>query len=240
MLIILDKKLPEEAKAKLSVSGTLLELETEGIVYPAISGHPDIFICQTPQTLIISPSLPEKYLQIIKEHKIQFITGNPIPNPSSPIPNPSSPITHPASIRYNAAVSTNYLVHRLKFTDPSILENCHTRKKIPVKQGYTRCNLLLLKDDHYITSDLGIHKNLILAGLDGIFVSPDGILLPGFANGFIGGTMGILRDSVYIIGSLSHYPEGEAVRVFLAKLNYRIVELYEGPLFDGGGILFII
>ena len=233
MLIILDKKLPEEAKAKLSVSDILLELETEGIVYPAISGHPDIFICQTPQTLIISPSLPEKYLQIIKEHKIQFITGNPIPNPSSPI-------THPASIRYNAAVSTNYLVHRLEFTDPSILENCHTRKKIPVKQGYTRCNLLLLKDDHYITSDLGIHKNLILAGLDGIFVSPDGILLPGFANGFIGGTMGILRDSVYIIGSLSHYPEGEAVRVFLAKLNYRIVELYEGPLFDGGGILFII
>src|ERR1035437_4638273 len=208
MLIILDKKLPEEAKEKLSASGTLLELETEGIVYPAISGHPDIFICQTPQTLIISPSLPEKYLQQIIEHKIPFITGNPsslIPNPSSLITNPPSRITHPASIRYNAAVSDNYLVHRLEFTDPSILENCHTRKKIPVKQGYTRCNLLLLKDDHYITSDLGIHKNLILAGLDGIFVSPDGILLPGFANGFIGGTMGILRDSIYIIGSLFHY-----------------------------------
>jgi hypothetical protein len=264
MLIILDKKLPEEAKEKLSASGTLLELETEAIVYPAISGHPDIFICQTPQTLIISPSLPEKYLQIIKEHQIQFIPGNPTPNPSSLIPvstssttgsfpepiegsightassiqHPVSSIQYPASIRYNAAVSDNYLVHRLEFTDPSILENCHTRKKISVRQGYTRCNLLLLKGDHYITSDPGIHKSLILAGLDGIFVSPDGILLPGFANGFIGGTMGILRDSVYITGSLSHYPEGKGVRVFLERLNYRIVELYEGPLIDGGSLLF--
>jgi hypothetical protein len=242
MLIIIDKKIPREAKDKLSTLGNILELETEGIVYPAISGHPDIFICQTPQKLIISPNLPENYLDRIKEHNIQFLIGNPssiLDSSSTILQHPSSSIQYPASIRYNAAVNEHYLVHRLEFTDPIILQSCHTQKKIPVKQAYTRCNLLLLKDDHYLTSDQGIHKNLQRSGLKGIFVSPVGILLPGFPNGFIGGTMEALNDNIYITGSLSHYPEGQTVRKFLEDLNYGIVELYQGPLFDGGGILFM-
>jgi len=227
MLVIVDKKIPGEAKEKLMAYGTLIELETEGIVSPAISGHPDIFFCKTPQMLVISPSLPDKYLQRIKEQQLQYIVGNQ-----------ASSIKHPASVHYNVAVNDHYLVHRLEFTDPVILQNCHTLKKIPVKQAYTRCNLLLLKDDHYITSDRGIHKNLQRSGLEGIFVSPEGILLPGFPNGFIGGAMGLLNDSVFIIGSLAHFVEGKVVRKFLGDHEYSIVELYQGPLIDGGGILF--
>ncbi len=229
MLIIVDKKIPVEAKKNLSAYGNLLELETEGIVYPAISGHPDIFFCKTPQTLIVSPSLPEKYLKIIEDEHVQFILGNQ-----------ASSIKHPASVYYNAAVSDHYLVHRLEYTDPVILQNCHTLKKIPVKQAYTRCNLLLLKNDHYITSDPGIHKNLHRSGLDGIFVSPAGIILPGFPNGFIGGAMGLVDDTIFVTGSIKYFYEGSVVRKFLEDLDYRIVELYSGPLFDGGGILFLV
>jgi hypothetical protein len=228
MLIIADKKIPAEAKEKLSAYGTLLELETEGIVYPAISGHSDIFFCKTPQTLIVSPSLPEKYIHKLQEQQVQFIPGNQ-----------ASSIQHPASVYYNAAVNNRYLVHRLEFTDPVVLQHCHTLKKIPVKQGYTRCNLLLLKNDHYITSDAGIHKNLARAGLNGIFVAPTGIILPGFPNGFIGGAMGLVDDTIFVIGSLIHYDEGNDVRKFLEDLDYTIVELYDGPLFDAGGILFL-
>jgi hypothetical protein len=249
MLIIVDKKIPREAKDKLSASGTILELETEGIVYPAISGHPDIFICQIPQKLVISPSLPENYIAKIRQQNIPFIIGNPtspipypesrIQHPISSIQHPASSIRYPASVRYNAAVNEHYLVHRLEFTDPIILQNCHTQKKVPVKQAYTRCNLLLLKDNHYLTSDQGIHKNLQQAGLNGIFVSPAGIILAEFPNGFIGGAMGVINDAVYITGSLSYYPGGDIVRKFLEDLKYRIVELYQGPLYDGGGILFM-
>jgi hypothetical protein len=228
MLIIVDKKIPEEAKANLAVYGSLLELETEGIVYPAISGHPDIFFCQTPETLIISPSLPKNHLDQILELNITYAIGNQ-----------ASSIQHPESVHYNAAINDRYLVHRLEYTDPVILQNCRTLKKIPVKQSYTRCNLVLIKEDHYLTSDMGIHKNLERSGLKGIFVSPDGILLPGFPNGFIGGAMGILDDKVFITGHLSHFPEGKTVRKFLEDLDFEVVELYQGPLFDGGGILFM-
>jgi hypothetical protein len=228
MLIIIDRKILGEAKERLSSIGTVLELETEGIVYPGVSGHPDIFLCQTPRTLVISPSLPLKYVQILEENHVPFITGNDKIGPN-----------HPSSIHYNAAVSDHYFVHRLEYTDPVLLQQCHALKKIPVKQGYTRCNLLLLRDNHYVTSDEGIFENLQRSGLTGIFVSPEGVLLPGFSNGFIGGAMGTLNNTVYIVGNLSHFPEGETVRKFLTDLAYEITELYEGPLFDGGGILFI-
>jgi hypothetical protein len=228
VLIIIDKKLPAESRVRLSVYGALLELETEGIVYPAISGHPDIFFCKTLQTLIISPSLPEKYVQRLKEQHLQLVTGIQ-----------ATGIRHPGSVHYNAAVSDRYLVHRLEYTDPVILQNCHTLKKIPVKQAYTRCNLVLLKENRYITSDPGIHKNLKHSGLEGMVVSPAGILLPGFKNGFIGGAIGVLNDEVLVIGKLEYFAEGKSVRNFLERMNYQIVELYDGPLFDGGGILFI-
>ncbi|MCX6246641.1 MAG: hypothetical protein NTW10_02805 [Bacteroidetes bacterium] len=228
MLIVIDRKIPAEAKEKLSVSGTLLELETEGIVYPAISGHPDIFFCKTPQTLVVSPSLPEKYSILLREHEIQFTIGNQ-----------ASSIQHPGSVYYNAAVNDRYLVHRLEHTDPVILQHCHTLKKIPVKQGYTRCNLLLLKDHHYVTSDQGIHRTLQRSGLKGIYVSPSGIVLPGFPNGFIGGAMAVLDRFIYVIGNFSQSPEGSVVREFLKDLDYSVIELYNGPLCDGGGILFL-
>jgi len=239
-MIIVDKKIPEEAKVKLAKYGILVELETDGIVYPAISGHPDIFFCKTPELLVVSPSLPEKYLNLLKEQHLQFIIGNQASLPVRQAGSiPAYPAGYPATVHYNAAINDHYLVHNLKYTDPVILQSCHTLKKIPVKQGYTRCNLTLLKDDHYITSDTGIQKELQRNGLDGILVSPEGIVLSGFPNGFIGGTLGVLNDRIFVIGSLFHYAEGGKVRAYLENLEYEIVELYEGPLFDGGSILFL-
>jgi len=234
MLIIVDKRIPPEAKEKLAAYGSIVELETKGIVYPAISGHPDIFFCKTPELLIVSPNLPTNYLTLLTEQNIKFIPGTV----SSIFHPPSSILQFPATISYNAAINDHFLIHRLEYTDPVILENCSTLKKIPVKQGYTRCNLVLLKEDHYITSDLGIHKNLERNGLKGILVSPEGILLSGFKNGFIGGTMGLFDNMIFILGSLVHYHEGEIVRSFLQSLDYQIIELYDGKLVDGGSIVF--
>ena len=211
-----------------SKKAELLEFETEGIVHPTFSGHPDIFFCKTPGILIVSPSLSTFYLEYLSNRKIPYKKGI---HPSG--------IRHPASVYYTAAVSDEVLVHHLGYTDPGILENCHWLKKINVKQGYTSCSLLLLKEGHYITSDHGIHKSLEQKGLNGIFVAPDDILLPGIKNGQIGGAIGIYKESVFITGNLNNFREGDRIRRFLQKLNYNLVELYNGPLMDRGGILFI-
>jgi hypothetical protein len=228
MLIIVDHRIPARARERLSSLGTLLEFSTEGITYPAISGHPDIFFCQVPGSLIVAPNLPGRYLKVLDENKIAFHTGNlPVGK------------QYPDSIRYNAASNGEFFVHNLVYTDPVILQHVHYLKKIPVKQGYARCNLALLGDRHFLTSDQGICHALRQRRLEGLLVSPAGIELPDFPNGFIGGAMGILEDRVYFTGSLDRYPEGKRVREYLGSLGYAITELSDGPLRDGGGILFV-
>ena len=58
MLIIADKRIPNEAKNNLQRFGELVLLKTSGITEESISGHPDIFICEAAGKIIVAPDLP--------------------------------------------------------------------------------------------------------------------------------------------------------------------------------------
>jgi hypothetical protein len=251
-LIIVDARISPEANNKLSAFGELMELKTDGITYPAISGHPDIFFCQGPECLIVAPNLPEIYFDTIRSHGIDFITGE------SPVGQ-----EYPASARYNAVATDTFLIHNFRHTDFMITRTLEDLHLVHVDQGYTRCNLLPLKDNCFITSDEGIFKVLQGCHLPNIspsektesthyqssyeesqgchlcLISPHGILLEGFPHGFFGGCCGVWNNVVFINGSLKHFPDGEKVREFLGNLDYQIIELCDGPLIDVGSFLFI-
>jgi len=228
MLIIVDHKIPPGVKEKLSFYGDLLELKTEGITYPAISGHPDIFICQSNDKLIVAPNLPQEYLVKLKNCCPALIMGEfPVGK------------EYPATSRYNAVATSNYLIHNFRHTDFMITRTFEELNPVHVDQGYCRCNLLPLKDDHFITSDQGIYKVLLQNNLDVLYVFPDGIHLEGFPHGFFAGCCGIWEDKVFVNGSLSFYKDGDKVRDYLRPLGYKIVEFYDGPLMDCGSILFV-
>jgi hypothetical protein len=146
---------------------------------------------------------------------------------------------YPETARYNAVVTDKFLIHHSEITDDVIKYNTSKLQQIKVKQAYTRCNMLPLKDDHFITSDNGIHKAMNDNGCKVLYISPDSVLLSGFDQGFFGGACGVYENKVFVIGSLQHYQEGENVRKFLSELQYEIIELYDGPLFDGGSVLFL-
>jgi hypothetical protein len=76
-------------------------------------------------------------------------------------------------------------------------------------------------------------------GLECLYVSPGDILLPGFEHGFFGGTCGLFENKLLLLGSLRYFNDGEKIRQFLAKTKMEIIELYDGPLVDGGSILDI-
>jgi hypothetical protein len=226
MHIIADKRVPFEAKIKLEKFGEVLFLETNGITYPAISGHPDIFFCKTENGLVIAPNTPNETIEQLKVSNISFVTGKKIVGAQ-----------YPQTAYYNALITDHFLIHNLNYTDQAILNLCDQLEKFDLKQAYTRCSVLALENDRFITSDQGIEKVLLKRGLEVLFVNPKGILLPGFAHGFIGGTCGIYGDKVFFIGNLDYFPEGEKVRQFLS--GYEIIELYDGPLFDSGSLIFL-
>ncbi len=225
-MIIANKRIPEKAKETLLGFGDALFLETEGITYKAISGHPDIFFCSINTNLIVAPNLPAKFREELNHHSITFIEGEKTVGKK-----------YPETAFYNAVVTENYLIHNLKYTDAAILEAAGNLKRINVNQAYTRCNLLPLPGDKFITSDRGIEKTLKNEGLEILYVSPKDILLPGFEHGFFGGTCGVFKNKLLILGSLKHFKDGEKTRQFLDNAKMEIVELFKGPLFDGGSIL---
>jgi hypothetical protein len=227
MLIIIDHKIPSQAKIKLSAFGQILELKTDGITYDAISGHPDIFFCRTPRGLIAAPNTPPAFLEKLKAKGVSFRIGEN-----------EVGIQYPRSAIYNAVVTGNKLIHHTNITDPAIVSSLDGHQQINVKQGYSRCSLLPLTDDHFISSDKGIHQVLRKNGLDVLLVDPADIVIHDLKHGFFGGACGVFEDKVFIIGSLKHFGDGASVRSFLQKLGYQIIELYDGPLFDGGSIMF--
>jgi hypothetical protein len=238
MVIIVNSKISQEAKEKLSAYGELMELRTEGIAYPAISGHPDIFFCQAGEKLIVAPNLPAEYFEQLEAQSVDYMVGE-------------FPVgaEYPVSARYNAVATDKLLIHNFRHTDFMITRTLEDLHPIHVDQGYCRCNLLPLKEGHFITSDEGIFKVLMRCHLPSdfgmrchlnvLFVSPSGIKLDGFPHGFFGGCCGVLEDKVFINGSLNHYPDGKKVRQYLEYLEYEIIELTDGPLEDVGSIMFV-
>ncbi len=228
MLIAADHRIPEEAKLKLQTYGEVLFFETSDITYEAISGHPDIFFCQVNDQLIIAPNLPETFKSVLSKNNIRFTEGE-------------QPVgaKYPSSAGYNVATTEQYLFHNFRYTDSKINKVADDLDLVHVNQGYCRCNLLPLKNDHFITSDEGIRRVLENYNLDLLFVDPKDILLPGMKHGFFGGCCGIWENKVFILGNLNHFSDGEKVKTYLHHLQYEIIELYDGPLFDGGSVLFL-
>jgi hypothetical protein len=228
MPILIDGRMPLAAKEKLRQFGEMIEFATEGITYEAISGHPDIFFCPTPNGLVVAPNLPKKYFDFLLKFSISFTLGK---NPVGKI--------YPDSALYNSLVTNNLFIHNPIISDATIQKLAETQHAIKVKQGYVRCNLLALPNNSFITSDKGIEKTLKQNNFEVLYVNPTCVKLPGFEHGFFGGICGLNNMVLFINGSLSYFKEEEIIRNFIAKANIRIVELFDGQPVDVGTILFL-
>lgn len=228
MLILCDSKMPGTAKKNLSTYGEVVEFATKGIIYEAISGHPDIFFCPSPAGLIVAPNLPEKYFKTLEKNGIQYKVGHSQVGEK-----------YPESARYNCLFTGNTLIYNPQTSDLSLLEINPDSEIISVKQGYTRCSLVSLSDNTYITSDHGIEKTLKQLNRQVLFVDPVCIKLQGFEHGFFGGACGRYENILFLCGSLSFFKERERIQKFAEMSGVKIIELYDGPPVDLGSILFI-
>ena len=228
MLTIHDARLPEPIIQTLRLSGRCIVFFTTNITYQAIAGHPDIFFCQTGNSLIVAPNTPVEYLKILKKNAIPIIKGNTAVGE-----------TLAQATAYNAVITDKYIIHNRKYTDAAILAHQKNKEFIHVEQAFCRCSLLSLKNDHFLTSDAGIAKTLTKHGLFCLCVSSFDIILPPYMHGCIGGCMGIYDNKVFITGSLTHHRDGNLIKNLLTSLSYEIIELYDGKLYDGGGLFFL-
>jgi hypothetical protein len=146
---------------------------------------------------------------------------------------------YPESARYNALFANGKLIHNPDISDPAIQELNPEVEIIRIKQGYTRCSLIPLPNNTFITSDRGIDKTLKKNQFEVLFVDPSSIKLEGFEHGFIGGASGIYENSLFICGSLKFIKEKNLVEEFTARAGVQIIELYDVPPMDIGTLIFL-
>ena len=137
--IIADSRMPEEAKRNLKKLGDVLFLNPTDITYKSISAHPDIFFFQTKDGLVYAPNAPKRIVKELKKRKIKLTEGKKEVGRK-----------YPDTVPYNAVGIGDTLIHNLKHTDSTILSLYENH--IHVNQGYTRCNLVALKEGVFITS----------------------------------------------------------------------------------------
>lgn len=228
MLIVIDKRIPEEAKKHLSNFGTLVEFSTRNITYPAICSHPDIFLFQTPESLICAPNLPENYSSLFKNRGVKFSFGNS-----------SVGSSFPETSYYNCLATEKSLFHKKGYSDKQILEECKRLEFIDLPQAYTRCSLMALSPHNFITSDKGIEKALKKNNIEVHYFSPKEIILPEMPHGFIGGALGLHSGKLFVLGNPDFHSWGKEFIALINQQNLELISLYNGPFFDSGGIFFL-
>lgn len=201
-------------------------------LYEAINGHVDIqlnIINKKSRTVIIEKSISHNFIKNLEHNNIKYIFSQ------KELKN-----TYPDNIFLNALILKDYFIHNIKYTDENLLKNMQNKKIINVKQGYTKCSVLPIRDNAIITSDKGIYNSLKNENLDILLLPPKDILLPSLDYGFIGGAGGMINENTLaLFGELNNYKYGDEVYKFLYKYDVKPVSLRKGKLIDRGSLLCI-
>lgn len=178
-----------------------------------IASHPDIFMCKM---------------------------GS---NPESPIffGEPSMPKDpYPQDIIYNAVCIGKYFIHLLKASDKALLQKAKELEMIliDVRQGYTKCNTVVVDSNSLITSDRGFYNALAqYTDLECLFVQPGHVELTGYSTGFIGGASGRIGDHIFFHGNLKDHPNYTDIKQFIESRGLKAVWFEQFPLTDIGSII---
>ena len=75
------------------------------------------------------------------------------------------------------------------------------------------------------------------AGLNVLKVTPGHVLLPGYSEGFIGGTAGRVGDEILFNGDLSAHPDFGAIRDFIRERGLGLKYFDDCQLTDIGSVI---
>lgn len=107
-----------------------------------------------------------------------------------------------------------------------------------VKQGYTKCSVLPINENAFITDDVAICQKGQENGFDCLFVEKGDVFLDGFDYGFIGGCAGLIdKNHLLFFGDISKHRNFASIELFLQKHGCVFDYISDFPLTDIGSIV---
>ena len=149
---------------------------------------------------------------------------------------------YPGDVLYNAVVTEKYMICNTRTVSKELMaaakELYPDIKTIHVSQGYTKCNVVVVDDSHFITEDEGIYKALMAEdGPECLLITGGYVQLPGYDRGFIGGASGRIEDEIWFNGDISAHPDAENIVRSICGCGLTACWISDKPLVDIGSII---
>ena len=203
------------------------------VLPPSLQRHADLGICLADgRTAVCPPDSFDYYKEALSPYGFTIICGK---NALS--------CNYPKDSAYNVCVAGKKCFLNKNVCD-EVLYDILTSvgyEIIHIKQGYTKCSICPIDENSIITADAQIASIAKRCGMDVLEITNDSIVLPGYSNGFFGGSSGMGdKNSLLINGELSTHPDKDRILSFLQGKNIEVKELKKGNLTDIGSILPLI
>lgn len=190
-----------------------------------ISDHPDLSIFKLDdKNLIVDKNVYDYYKKNLKN--INVIRGDEVLG------------KYPYDALYNIVKFKNFYIHN-DFTEKHIKLSFQEKniKHLFVKQGYTRCSMLVF-NENLMTSDMGIFKKLKNI-LPITLLKEEKIPLDGFDKGFLGGCFGKIDEKTLLFnGNIERLNSYDIIKNIVDKEKLNL--LYpDTNLLDTGSLIWI-
>ena len=146
---------------------------------------------------------------------------------------------YPNDVLYNCARVGKYFLCS-KFASQDLIAEAEKLglTLVYLKQGYVKCNVVVVDDIHIITEDEGIAKTLQTeTDIEVMLIQPGYVALDGYPRGFIGGATGKIGDEIIFNGNLSVHPDFTRIKAFLEPLGLKAKYFTDYQLTDIGSII---
>ena len=226
-IAVLDPRMPRAAKERLKkLNYHVAEVPLHKKLQNPIRGHVDMmlfasFLSVQPR-IVYEPCL-ENIAALLRQNGYRCLKGSPIRSSK-----------YPKNIIYNACSIDGSIIHYRGNIEKNI--KMLKVKHLPVNQGYAKCSIVPVNKKSIVTSDKGIRDAWERSGGKALLIRPGHVKLPGYKSGFIGGATGVTKERVFFVGRLAFHPDAQAIQDFINKAGKNIIELYDGPLYDVGGV----
>ncbi len=181
-----------------------------------VDDHPDLVILPLEEKiLLVEKNHYEYYKEKLEKYDIKIIPTKK-----------SIGSIYPEDVLLNVACFKEYYIGKTDIIDLKAREYFKKKKRKPllVNQGYANCSSLIASEDLLITQDKSIYKALIKEGLHSYLLPQGGIVLPGYSTGFIGGTYGMINDTVMVFyGDLDRFIHKEELKFLLEKESIDLI-----------------
>ncbi len=149
---------------------------------------------------------------------------------------------YPKDIALNVSRTKNCYFHKSGYTDSKIVSKLDDKVKfVGVRQGYSKCSTLILKENTVITSDHGLVNKYRENGIKTYYLPSGSILLPGYDTGFIGGCGGMIsRDEIILYGNLEEYKYKIELKEIFNREKIKYYYPRDVGFIDRGSIIGVI